>query len=66
MLEDEIKELEKLGKPIVRFLSIEIVDFANYKELRMTLKNDAIKVLTREVIIKEGILITDDFIFIKD
>ncbi len=70
MLEDEIKELEKLGKPIIHYTSIEKYNFEllNIYVIVFKTKNSNNNHNIRSVSIeeKEGILITDDFIFIKD
>lgn len=68
MLEEKIKELEKLGKPIV-FVK-EICSFWSeehqHYNIDFIITNHENTILTDYIYEKEGILITDDFIFIKD
>ena len=70
MLEKQIKELEKLGKPILMVLDYDVyVDSKTTYEILFLTKNHTeyrsyIGTNTAEE--KDGILITDDFIFIKE
>lgn len=72
MIEEQIKELKKLGKPIVHCEDYKIIEYEEYGTLfnRILFENKKNKVksynYTMIVVEKDGILITDDFIFIKE
>lgn len=68
MLEDRIKELEKLGKPIVHCNEFKFNKFGlqSIRVEYMTGNGFYNNYWCGEIEEKDGILITDDFIFIKE